>query len=1237
MTTRTARLGPSLARSVDPGVTDRDLLHRFAARQDEAAFEALVRRHGPMVLAAGRRVLGDVHAAEDVCQAAFLLLARKASSHRWQPSVANWLHRTAHLLALKARRAADRRVRREGRAAVRPPANPLAEMTGQELLAVLDAELLALPETLRGPLVLCYLEGATRDEAADRLGCELAALKKRLERGRERLHAALVRRGLGLPAVLLGVLVTQDAPAATAGQIAQAARAVAAGLPASGLVSPHVCELLDGGLGIMGRHSLKVALTVLLVGGLLAAAGAIAPLPNDEKPPQPVPKVEDSKPEPAAAKTLRVVVLDPEGKPVADAEVYASVWTEEKDFKSNREYKTDAEGAAQVALPKKFTILRVWAGKTPFVTMFANWEQAELAAGKDVPAAYTFRLEPGSTAGGVVVDEQGKPVAGAKVQARLSTSPKPPTGDGRVRYGGTFATAKEPVTTDVDGRWRIDGVPTHPEAELAIVATHPDFVSDDVFGQSAKASGVTTAKLRAGTAALTLKRGVVVRGTVTDPAGKPVTDAVVIHRYHSSNAFPTTNKFPTDAAGRYRLPALPTGPTAVTVLAAGWAPQMREVDLKDGLPAQDFRLAPGKPARLRIVDAAGRPVPKAGVIPLEWKGSRAITSMRAVDNVNLPDVGIPTQADADGVWHWAAAPDGAVKVLIIAKGYARQELEVTGGATDRTVTLKSEHRITGTVTDTVTGKPVPAFAVIPVNVFRKDFLSADRGHAVAGKNGRLDFLADRPDIPLRLRVEAPGYRTREGPEFRVGDDAGRTQDFRLQPSTPLTGVVCGPDGRPAAKAEVLLATPTEQADITHDENHRTFTDAAGRFTFPDPGEPWAVIARTDAGVASAEFPADRTDAGTLTLRPWAAVRGTFADGGQPVRGARVFLSPIRLGGLGRPRIEDTLQTLTDADGRFAFPRVPPGPVCVHVSIGPWKDEGFRSGPGVPLDLKPGEKADLALGSGGATVTGRVKLTGKVPADLDCTYSLNYLVRREPGIVPPSEVTAAGFDARTGWRDAWHQTDEGRAYLHTLRHWFVKLAPDGTFRVSGVPPGEYDLAVSVYAKPSGCLTDPLARRVVRVTVTDRAEQAVPEIAAEVVPIPAVGDVPALSFKRPDGTTGTLADGRGTYTVVHFWASWCGPCKKQLPALRALQAKFAARGLAVLSLSLDEGDAAWRAAVKGLDLPWPQGRVGADGVPGVSSVPAYWLLDPAGKIAAKAFDPDDFATVLADRLPHEHRPR
>jgi RNA polymerase sigma factor (sigma-70 family) len=1221
-----------VAAQADPGVADRELLRRFAERQDQAAFEALLRRHGPMVLATARRLLGNAHDAEDVLQAAFLLLAQKADSTRWQPSVANWLYTTAHRLALRVQRSAGRRTRREARAAARTPAEPLAEMSGQELLAVLDAELLALPESIRAPLVLCYLEGATRDEAAERLACTPAALKKRLERGRSRLLAALERRGIGLPAALLAALLSGHAARATPDVIERTARAVearAAGRAES--LPPQVDRLLKGGTGVLGTHKLKAAFGVLFLGGVLAAASAGASSGGDDRPAPPPPG--EAKEQPPASpvqqpKAVRVVVLAPDGKPLPGTNVHASVWTDVKGFKANRDVETDAAGVAAFELPERFTTFRLWASKKAFVQLFANWEQAELSGGKGVPAEYTFRMEAAVAAGGRVVNETGEPIAGARVEVHIANDPKPTRGDGRVRYDSSLAWGEHAPATDADGRWRIDNAPAHPEAEFRLQVSHADYASEGRW-DSTRQAGLTTA-LRKESATVTLKPGVIVRGRVTDPDGKPIKGAVVVSGdspYFSAGP----SKFATDADGRFRLPALAPGKSAVTVIAPGFAPQYRKLDLKPDLPPQDFRMAAGKPVRLRLVDADGRPIPRAYVSLQEWKGSKSIDSFHNPNHPKVPDTGVPKRADADGVWTWTDAPAEPVKVLIEADGFGRTELTVAGGVTDQSVTLKGDHRVTGTVTDAATGKPVPRFTVVPIDVFRKDFLSAERGHASSGTDGKLDFPAHRTDIPLRLRIEAPGYRTQDGPEFRAGDAGAREQSFRLVPSRPITGTVVDVAGRPAAKAEVLLATPTEQAQPGGEwDNHRTFTDAAGRFEFPDPGEPWAVVARADAGTAVAEFPADSSNAGTLKLRAWAAVRGTFRDGGRPVAKATVTLHPIRLDGPGRPVLRTTLQVTTDADGRFEFPRVPPGPVSVRVYLGPWEDPGFRSGPHVPLDLKPGEQSTLELGSGGAVLSGRVKLTGRVPADLDCTYSINYLVRREPGVTPPPDVAAAGFDVRKGWRDTWPETHEGLAYLSTLRSWFVKLAPDGSFRVNGVPAGEYDLAVAVYAKPSGCLVTPLARQVGRVTVTAadvaRGEVKVADVAAAVAPGLAVGDTPALKFKRADGKEGTLADCRDKYTVVHFWASWCAPCKKQIPALKDLYARYFASDLAVLSLSLDDDPAAWTDAVKGLDLPWSQGRLGTDNPSGVSAVPTYWLLDPAGKIVATANDLDELTAAV-----------
>src|SRR6266478_986049 len=139
--------------------SDRELLQRFAQERDEAAFTAIVRRHGSMVLNVCQRILHNCHDAEDAFQATFLILARKAAARPWQESVANWLYLVAYRLALKVKAEAGRRSRHEARAEARLPADPLAAVSGRELCAALDEELGRLSEQCRAPLVLCCLEG----------------------------------------------------------------------------------------------------------------------------------------------------------------------------------------------------------------------------------------------------------------------------------------------------------------------------------------------------------------------------------------------------------------------------------------------------------------------------------------------------------------------------------------------------------------------------------------------------------------------------------------------------------------------------------------------------------------------------------------------------------------------------------------------------------------------------------------------------------------------------------------------------------------------------------------------------------------------------------------------------------------------------------------------------------------------------------------------------------------------
>lgn len=264
------------------GLGESQLLERFVARRDEAAFAALVERHGPMVLGVCRRVLGDRHEAEDAFQATFLLLARKAGAIRGRDLVGPWLYRVAYRVALRAGREASRRRAREscdggaaGAAAAREAARP-----EPDLPRAIHEELARLPESYRVPVVLCYLEGLTHEQAAARLRWPLGTVKGRLARARDRLRDRLARRGLAMAALVMARTLGRDARAAVAPSLAdstvQAALAVAARRTFAGAASASAVALADGVAVSMNLNKLAGLTSVPLVAFGLFAAGVLA-------------------------------------------------------------------------------------------------------------------------------------------------------------------------------------------------------------------------------------------------------------------------------------------------------------------------------------------------------------------------------------------------------------------------------------------------------------------------------------------------------------------------------------------------------------------------------------------------------------------------------------------------------------------------------------------------------------------------------------------------------------------------------------------------------------------------------------------------------------------------------------------------------------------------------------------------------------------------------------------------
>jgi RNA polymerase sigma factor (sigma-70 family) len=257
--------------------SDGELLERFVAAREEGAFAALLERYGSMVLNVCRRVLPELHDAEDAFQATFLLLVKKADSISKRESVASWLHGTAYRLAIHLRRQSAKRKEREQQhePPKSPDREPGYEMAWRELQAVLDEELAQLPDRYRAPLLLCYFQGKTHEEAARQLGWPLGTVRSRVARARDALRGRLARRGLAVPAIVFGAALATNCPAAVSAALTQstlaAGLAVAGGKAAADLVSAQVAALIEGVLSTMSAVKLSLGLTVLLTTGLALA------------------------------------------------------------------------------------------------------------------------------------------------------------------------------------------------------------------------------------------------------------------------------------------------------------------------------------------------------------------------------------------------------------------------------------------------------------------------------------------------------------------------------------------------------------------------------------------------------------------------------------------------------------------------------------------------------------------------------------------------------------------------------------------------------------------------------------------------------------------------------------------------------------------------------------------------------------------------------------------------------
>ena len=752
---------------------------------------------------------------------------------------------------------------------------------------------------------------------------------------------------------------------------------------------------------------------------------------------------------------ILVKLVDKDDQPIADGEVHASLWTNDKGFNRNRKYPTNEKGIATVQLPNHIDIFRIWSRADGYVPIFANWERGDTT---NIPKEFTVKMQRAVEIGGVVVDQRGKPVAGVRIEVTLESGGTKLDPQPRTRFDGYLAEADDEVRTDKSGKWSLNRAPIGDDLKLRLRFTHPNYLSGDRWGKVTHTIG----ELRAKTATTTLKDGVRISGVITKPDGKPFKNAVVTWSndpYHNRDC-----EMLTDENGRYTTPPLGGKPN-ITVLAEGYAPDMREVDTAVESKPCNFQLKPGKTMKIRFVNKAGEPVTDAWVFIEGWRGHRSLYNNTFDD---LIPSNIPRGIDDNGVYTWNWAPDDEISFTIDGRGIVRKEFRLSAKETAHKVILSQAIHVTGFVTDAKTGKPIKTFRVAPAHTQGVDadgVRMIHRWNDRPYKDGQFDVSeSDVPDgSSLYFHIEAEGYRvTAVGP---YTPDGGRaTEHVKLEPAAIL-GRVLTPDRKPVKNANVMVATMEDIVNVRGTRYRKNggktiATNAAGEFTFPARRLPHSIIAEHELGYAEVQR-APEDQPGDLVLRPWASVKGRYMDNGKPIADAMITATVIREVGYGNTRIHDTFETKTDREGRFVFKRLPPVAVNIGARLHEFTEKPIRSSHRRPLKLEGGKQYSIELGSDGATVTGKFKMAGEKFAKSSMRSSYCYLYRKDGGIEAPRTLADNKFVGQKAWNFDWMKQSGGWSYLMTQDYHIVRLDKDGSFLISGVRPGSYQLAIDVH--------------------------------------------------------------------------------------------------------------------------------------------------------------------------------
>lgn len=1046
------------------------LLLQYAENGSETAFRELVERYVDLVYSvAVRRSNGDSHRAEDIVQTVFTDLARKAHDLAPTLQLGGWLHKHCCFVASTLHRSEARRQARERQAMdLLNDSAGADEARWEDLAPALDEAIQELQETDRDAIVLRFFEKRDLRSVGQALGTSEDAAQKRVSRAVDKLRQLLLQRGLALSVTgLTGYLASQSVCAAPFGWVP---RVVSFALKRAGSTA--------GKAAATGAFALLLGSSAFKLGALLTAvaffAGAILwnredRKPNDRVAAPPlvsgtVPSEHDTTPATAYlnasltaqspsihsedTNVLKLHLIARESAlPVGDSQV--EFFSADGQRYDRRTLTTDSEGRCAIPIQReKLTELELTTRIDGFADTRVKWWPPR---GDTIPYEYTVKLDRGVPLGGRVVDVAGNPVAGAKVSFGHRANPD----EANLSLSHNFGWIE--IETDEHGGWRLNRIANELIRRLEVGANHPEFVSSYI---SVPTDPTTESSLRAGTHVFTLAQGATVRGIVIEESGLPIPGAKVLVG-ELGNV--DSREGVTELDGSFEIKGCKPGKTMITAQADQYAPAELSVNIsRENSESYKIVLASGKLLKIRVVNRVGHPITNA-YASLNTRESTPDGERLTVQ------AGFTGKTDSDGRITWNEAPDRDLSFGIGAPGHLPTALKVRPDGNEHGVTLLPGLKISGTVVDAESGKPIPKFKIIAGDPYtaagtnaRTLWSTIDR-FWLTFTEGKFEHTWEEPVIMGRqpveyiFKFEAEGYAAHVTRPVNAEEESVYF-DVRMKSAKSSLITVRAPDGSAVPNADVVLARALQHVQLVGHSFSRDgingivhVTDVKGQLQISPEDDVVQIYAASSEGFA-AMVPNELLKTGVLQLQPWGRLEGTFTKGRTGVSGKTIALDSLSRNPA-LPRLSFRPYAKTDPHGRFLFSRVPAGKFKVaHLVEDAAAPGSSIHMPFEAVEIRPGETSTIQYDESGSDVTLRVEWPADFPRDNN--HQLTALIQTVLPAPPPGAI------GNPGAMRAWRNSPGIEELAARARRYQLRETENGLLRAEQVQSGNYTVVISV---------------------------------------------------------------------------------------------------------------------------------------------------------------------------------